>query len=93
MAKKKQASEPKLKRLTDEQIGELSKRLLGTTANIYTIARSMGCEAGDETFDRLKAAGTQRCEECDEWKLAGEEFNRGLETCNECLNRIDGGEK
>jgi hypothetical protein len=72
------------------ELRQLSDRLLGSSLHVYRTAEKMfGREFGDDIFDDLKVhCGLQKCEECNEWKLS-DQFERGFETCSECLDRID----
>src|SRR4051812_22432903 len=97
MARKKEASPPKLK-LTHELLDVLAKRLVGTTHNVYHeliavvgLNQSESAVAtGDEIFELLEKVGRIfKCEECGLW-LSIDQRDRSIEgMCTSCVDDID----
>lgn len=92
MAKKKHETPVSVK-LTDEQIGKLTDKLIHSSRNVYTLAESMfGVKVGDEVFEQLKAGegGIFKCDECNEW-LPNDMRDQGMECdfCYECVTEMN----
>ena len=91
MAKKK-PTKPEPVKLSDDQIGKLTDKLIHSRQNVYQLAESMfGVYVGEEVFEQLKAGdgGIFKCEECGEWLPVSEEDKSTTDWCSQCLDDMD----
>lgn len=72
--------------LERHQYEALAPRLIGTKANVYTLAKiAYKYEWLDEDFDRLEEyTGLFRCEICDTWKDSADAGDEDGVMCDVC---------
>lgn len=78
--------------LTDDQLKQLSDKLIDTSINVYTLALNMfGLTFREEDWDRLEKVGEVfKCEQCSLWLSTDVKDDSITGMCTPCVDALDG---
>jgi hypothetical protein len=83
--------------VTDEQLSQIADRLIGSTLNVYHVAKGItGHDVGEEIFAMLREKHKMfKCEQCCEWMyLEHRDPSLGdgtdIDYCTSCMDDMNG---